>query len=198
MTMTAIGKKWILRAFAFTLLLGLSFILWAVYTAYTLADHAERALHAVNLTTVAVERYVDRERKWPKSWEDLATINTVDGSGIGIYSWPADHDWIKQYVTVDFHADPNILAKQTVEEFDAVKPIGVYYPYKQDGHIATLIETLRRTTPDRQAHARRGSFDGGLLPGRSQISIATGRRVFLVENLSGSPETKASAGAVVE
>ena len=38
----------------------------------------------------------------------------------------------------------------------------------------------------------RGSY------GRSQISIATGGRVFLEENLSGSPKTEARAGAVVE
>ena len=33
---------------------------------------------------------------------------------------------------------------------------------------------------------------------RSQISIATGRRGFLVENLVGSPKAKARAGTVVE
>ena len=36
------------------------------------------------------------------------------------------------------------------------------------------------------------------VPRRSQISIATGGRVFLEENLSGSPKTEARAGAVVE
>jgi hypothetical protein len=34
--------------------------------------------------------------------------------------------------------------------------------------------------------------------GRSPISIATGRRGFLEENLSGSPEAEARAGAVVK
>lgn len=34
--------------------------------------------------------------------------------------------------------------------------------------------------------------------GRSQISIATGGRIFLEENLSGSPKAEARAGAVVE
>ena len=34
--------------------------------------------------------------------------------------------------------------------------------------------------------------------GRSQISIATGRRGFREENLSGSPKAEALAGAVVE
>ena len=33
---------------------------------------------------------------------------------------------------------------------------------------------------------------------RSQISIATGRRGFLEENLSGCPEAEARAGAVIE
>jgi hypothetical protein len=146
--MSANAKKWIRRACAFTLLLGLCFILWLVYTAYSLSDHAERALHAVNLTTVVVEKCVDREGKWPKSWEDLATVRTDNSRGI--YSWPTDCDEIKLLVTVDFHADPRVLAKQTVEEFDAIKPIGACYPYKQDGHIAALIDTLRRTTSGRQ------------------------------------------------
>ena len=33
---------------------------------------------------------------------------------------------------------------------------------------------------------------------RSQISIATGRRGFLEENLTGSPKAEARAGAVIE
>ena len=36
------------------------------------------------------------------------------------------------------------------------------------------------------------------IPRRSQISIATGRRGFLEENLSGCPEAEARAGAVIE
>ena len=42
-------------------------------------------------------------------------------------------------------------------------------------------------------------ISGGTIVGRrSQISIATGRRGFLEENLSGCPEAEARAGAVIE
>ena len=45
-------------------------------------------------------------------------------------------------------------------------------------------------------HTKKGK--AGPVSRRSQISIATGRRGFREENLSGSPKAEALAGAVVE
>lgn len=118
--------------------------LWIAYQAISTPVHAEYALHAVNLTTVVVDKYVEREGKWPGSWDDLRTVSSVNGWGM--YSWPEDWQKVQLYVTVDFAADPAILARQSVEEFAAIKPVGSYYPYKHYGHIAGLTETLKKRT----------------------------------------------------
>jgi hypothetical protein len=99
-------------------------------------------MQGVNFTTIIIEKYVEKEGKWPSSWEDLKTVSSVNEHSM--YSWPEDWQKLQLYVHVDFHADPTILAKQSVEEFDAIKPIGPFYPYKDYGHIASLIETLKK------------------------------------------------------
>jgi transaldolase len=53
-----------------------------------------------------------------------------------------------------------------------------------------------------QTNGKDGLVSLDILPrpvhGRSQISIATGRRGFLEENLTGSPKAEARTGAVIE
>jgi len=61
-----------------------------------------------------------------------------------MYAWPADADAVRQFVTIDFNADMGVIASQTVDDFDAIRPIGSYYPYKDYGHVQSLIETVNR------------------------------------------------------
>ncbi len=122
--------------------------IWIAYQAVSVSIQAECALHAVNLTTVVVDKYVAREGKWPRSWDDLRTVSSVNAPTM--YSWPEDWQKVRLYVTVDFDADPATLATQTVEEFDAIRPIGPSYPYKQYGHVADLLNTLKKSTSSRQ------------------------------------------------
>ena len=139
--MTPKLKHHLIRCGIAALALVVCGVVWMLYTAYSVSIHAEYALHAVNLTTVVVDRYVEREGKWPRSWDDL---NTIAIDRWGMYSWPQDSQRVQKYVSVDFGADLETLARQSVEEFAAIKPIGSYYPYKCDGHIAALIETLKK------------------------------------------------------
>ena len=69
----------------------------------------------------------------------------------------------------------------------------------EKGHVENLVKRSQRTflTPLPEVQ-NLDELNAKLLEGRSQISIATGGRVFLEENLSGSPKTEALAGAVVE
>jgi hypothetical protein len=115
-----------------------------LYEGISTALRAERALHAVNLAAKLVDQYVQKEGKWPRSWDDLKAL-TIENAGM--YQWPEDYGRIQEYVSIDFAADPVALASQTVEHFDAVKPIGSCYVYTCDGYIAKLIETLKKKAP---------------------------------------------------
>jgi hypothetical protein len=125
---------------------------WIVYQAISTSLHAECTLHAINLVTVLVDKYVDREGKWPRCWEDLRTVSP--GDRYTVYSWPQDSERVQSYVTVDFDVDLASLAKQDVEGFDAIRPIGSYYPYKCDGYIAALIETIKKKTSGQHKKVR--------------------------------------------
>lgn len=150
--MTPRTKKLIIRSCVVTLVLTLCGVAWLAYIAYSASIHAEYTLHAVNLVTVVVDKYVDKEGNWPASWEDLTTVSSVNHWAM--YSWPEDSEKVRRYVTVDFKVDPARLAKQSVEDFDAIKPIGPCYPYKQDGHVASLIETIRKKRGGQQGEKR--------------------------------------------
>jgi hypothetical protein len=148
--MTPRAKKLIFRCCVVTLVLALCGVAWVVYECISMADHAEHALHAIDLITVVVDKYVDKKGEWPASWEDLTTVSSHNA----MYSWPEDREKLRLYVSVDFAADRAKLAKQSVEEFDAIRPIGPFYPYKQHGYVEDLIETLRRKTGGQQDHVR--------------------------------------------
>jgi hypothetical protein len=148
--MTPRAKKLIFRGCVVTLVLALCGVAWVVYECISMADHAEHALHAIDLITVVVDKYVDKKGEWPASWEDLTTVSSHNA----MYSWPEDREKLRLYVSVDFAADRAKLAKQSVEEFDAIRPIGPFYPYKQHGYVEDLIETLRRKTGGQQDHVR--------------------------------------------
>ena len=58
---------------------------------------------------------------------------------------------MRLYATVDFDAEPARLAKQSVEEFDAIGPIvRTIIHISKTGNVASLIETLRKKTGGQQ------------------------------------------------
>jgi hypothetical protein len=150
--MTPRTKKCFTCCCVVTVALTLGGVAWVAYVSCSVAIRAEYTLHAVNLATVVVDKYVEREGTWPASWDELATVSTVNHWAM--YSWPEDREKVQSRVTVDFAADPATLAKQNVEEFDAIKPIGPSYPYKHDGHVAALLETLRKKTGGQREQVR--------------------------------------------
>lgn len=148
--MTPRAKKLIFRCCAVTLVLALCGVAWVAYEGISVSIHAEYTLHAVDLISVVVDKYVGKKGKWPASWEDLTTVSSRNA----MYSWPEDWEKVRLHVSVDFEADPAKLAKQSVAEFDAIKPVGPCYPYKHNGHVEDLIETLRKKTGGQQDHVR--------------------------------------------
>jgi hypothetical protein len=118
---------------------------WCLYQAIDTAFHAEMALHATNEACDLTNRYVlEHDGAWPRSWDDLKQINCPPGT-YNVFPWPESSARIQQFVTIDFAADPDQLAKQSVDEFEAIKPIGPYFHYKIYGFVSSLLESLQKT-----------------------------------------------------
>ena len=81
---------------------------WVVYTGISTSLRAERALHAINMMTIVNEQFIEKEGKWPQYWEDL--IAHTAAQQYSMYSWPDDCMRIREYVKIDFDADPTALA----------------------------------------------------------------------------------------
>ena len=106
--------------------------------------HAEHVLHASSLTVQLLEDYVvQHDGEWPRSWTDLEGLPPREWA---VFEWPKDSQEVQQYVAVDFSADPQRLAKLKLDEFDAVRPIGPYYPFEDYGSVEALLRTIREHT----------------------------------------------------
>jgi hypothetical protein len=142
-------KRWLVRVIVAVVLLVAVAIGVCVYLGISTSLHAEKTLHAINLATVVVDRFIQQERRWPNSWDDLRCVQTVDAPSM--YSWPDDIGTIQGFVTIDFDVDVKVIASQTVDDFDAIEPIGSYYPYKDYGFVGSLIESARTATSGQQS-----------------------------------------------
>jgi hypothetical protein len=125
----------VLVAFVACVSIGLTLI----YTAVSESLTAERAFHANSLVVELLREYVvSHNGRWPRSWRDLERLPRRECS---MFRWPADSEVVRRYVSVDFGADPEKLATESVEEFAAVRPRGPCYPY--DEKLADLIGAIR-------------------------------------------------------
>jgi hypothetical protein len=114
---------------------------WCLYQGASASLHAEHVLHAALLVVELLQEHVEQhDGEWPRSWGDLEALPPRRW---GMFEWPKDSHDIQRYVAVDFSVDPMWLAMQTVDQFDAVRPIGPYYPFKDKGSIAALLKALR-------------------------------------------------------
>ncbi len=134
--------RWTIRAIVALLALGLGFGAWCVYEGISASLHAEMGLHATQMTIEAVEEYVRKnDGNWPRSWK---AIEQSSPKAFDAYQWTRGSNSISQYVFVDFDADPNRLATQSEDEFEAIKPVGPFYgSYRH--HIPFLLQALRET-----------------------------------------------------
>lgn len=114
---------------------------WCVYDGIATSLHAEHGLHAALLTVELLSDHVhEHSGQWPHSWTDLEELPPRRR---GMFQWPEDSKEVQRYVTVDFAADPQEILSRSAEEFDAVRPIGPYYPFMDSGPIAALLEAIR-------------------------------------------------------
>ncbi len=141
--------RWVFRSLLFLIVVGLAGGLWCAYDGISASLHAESGLHATRLTIQAVEEYVKKhDGAWPRSWKELEQSSTKIKD---VYDWTQGSGNIDNFVSVDFGANPDRLAKQTEEDFTAIKPVGPYYgSYRIE--VPFLLEALRQTRGPQPKH----------------------------------------------
>lgn len=141
-------KVWVVAASTALVLTAIG--VWFVrQTRRTLSEigHAYMAYSANLRATEAVEKYVREREKWPTSWRELESIPTTLPSG----GW----EEIRIYVDINFNLTLDDVAKQRVEDFDAIKPVEpVLSDYRQA--FAPLLEAVHTV---QGASVRNGNAD---------------------------------------
>jgi hypothetical protein len=134
------------------LILVVSVVGWMLYRAATFAIQAERNLHDTLFAIQLVEQFVNDDGHWPRSWAELEqlpfpskTPSPLNVQHQPFKSWPAASKHLQECVAIDFQADPEQIARQDPMKFEAIKPIGPYYEFRNYGYVASLQETLQTT-----------------------------------------------------
>ncbi len=83
-------KQWLIRAIVAAVLVVAVAIGVCAYFGISNSLRAEQTLHAINVATVVVDRFIQQEQRWPNSWNELHEVQTVDAPSM--YSWPDDAD----------------------------------------------------------------------------------------------------------
>ena len=137
---------------------------WMLYTGITVSLQAEENLHATLFTIRLVEQFVHDQGRWPQSWRELEAVKlpadapsplnneltVIRIGGSHGYDWPAQSPHLQECVTIDFAADANTIINQDPMQFQAIKPRGPYYEYRDYG----FVESLQATLKDAVAQAR--------------------------------------------
>jgi len=149
--------------------LGLLVGAWALYTGISVSLQAEENLHATLFAIRLVEQFVHEHGRWPKSWSELEKMtfpseapSPLNGDltvarigGAHGYVWPNQSPHLQECVVVDFTADVNTIINQPPIQFNAIKPNGPYYEYRDYGFVDSLRETLRHaSSPNVEAKLR--------------------------------------------
>jgi hypothetical protein len=145
--------RWTIRAVLLGIVVLVAGGLWCVYLGVSESLHAENGLHATQYTFEAVEDFLKKhDGEWPRSWKQLEQSSPQMSD---VYESVGGPDKVEEFVAVDFDADPDRLAKQTQEEFQAIKPVGSFYgSYKF--RIPSLLESLRQTRHRPESAMARG------------------------------------------
>lgn len=132
--------RWILRIGYGAILLVVILAAIAIYHGVTVSSRAKKTLQATLLVIDLTKDYAtSHDGAWPDSWETLEEVAAPNES---TFDWPADSAEVRQRVEVDFDANPHEIAGQTPEEFNAIQPIGPYFPYRDLGSVQALIDAV--------------------------------------------------------
>jgi hypothetical protein len=131
---------------------------WMVYNGISTAIRAEHNLHSTLYVVRLVDEFVYEKNRWPQSWDELeklkftgdaytprnGELNALRIGGAMEFQWPDSSPTMRQRVRIDFDADLHEIAEQTPMTFEAIKPIGPYYEYRDYGIVDSLQQTVRQ------------------------------------------------------
>lgn len=114
-----------------------------------------------------VEDYVTEHGEWPKSWRDLEQVKRTEP-----WDWPKNSRAIQSHIHVDFNVNLDELAGQSVEEFQAIRPIRPNEFFNDDNlgrrRVEPLLKTIRGLTKENNEAAEQrkdGEKGSGADPG---------------------------------
>jgi hypothetical protein len=146
-----------------------------MYFFYVLDICAKEKSHYIDwaFTVNAVRVYVENNGTWPTSWSDLEKLKM---------DWLHEEGWSKSFdeeswsrfiaraksrVVVDFDADICAIARQSWEEFNAIRPAQgnslCESPAWKPNHVIPLLQAARRAVSQQNNPTSAPSFHGGHL-----------------------------------
>jgi hypothetical protein len=129
---------------------------WIIYNGISTALRAEHNLHSTLYVVRLVDEFVYENKRWPESWDELeklkftgnaytprnGELNALRIGGAIEFQWPDSSLTMQRRVEIDFNADLNDIAEQNSMTFDAIKPIGPFYEYRDYGIVDSLQQTI--------------------------------------------------------
>lgn len=135
-------------------------IIWYLCKTVILVNSVERDYVSTLFVLTLVGDYVAEHGEWPKSWQDLEQVKRRDS-----WKWPESSRRIQQRVAIDFNVNINDLARQSVNEFHAIRPIEPNELFEDDnlrrGPIASLLEIVRQLCAEKKPECRSQSQEDG-------------------------------------
>lgn len=112
------ARRNVIAGMAFMVVL-LAFLTWVALDTFQRTNERERVVNSVHLTAAVIATYVQEQRRWPSSVEDLASVGPVS---VGEYTWPDDRDEVLPRVAVEYGVTLADVVKSTKDRFRAVRP----------------------------------------------------------------------------
>src|SRR5260370_13272507 len=114
------------------------------YRGVTTSLEAEKNLHSAIFAIRLVDHFVSEHGRWPRSWAELEEA-PFDGDLFG-NGWPAASAEVQRHVQIEFEADPREVARQDPMSFNAIRPIGPYFEYRDYCDVQSLQVTIRKSS----------------------------------------------------
>ena len=119
---------------------------------------SEHNLHSSLFVVRLVEEFVQLNKRWPNSWDELeqmpfagdaytpanGELSAVRVGGAQEFAWPGDSEELRKRIKINFHADISNITEQNRMQFTAIEPIGPTYEFRDYGIVESLQETLRQ------------------------------------------------------
>jgi hypothetical protein len=146
-------RRWLIGSIVLAVLLVVSwFVCKPIYLGYS----AERDYSLTLFVLKLIEDYVTEHGEWPKSWHDLEQVKRTEP-----WDWPKDSGTVQGRIAVDFNVNLNELAGQSVDQFQAIRPIHPNVLFNDDnlrkGPVESLLKTVRRLTKENNEAAEKRS-----------------------------------------